>query len=311
MFISLLLKPNQLKRYPMLKSMTAYGRACVVTALGRFVVEIQSVNRKFLEINTVLPKEFLRFDGEIKKWIASSIMRGQINVKVSVALEQTTPLVVTPNLPLARQIKAAWDKIAEDLQLEDNQGFRLSMLAQETGVLLYDENIEEEQEYLKGFRQAVESALKGLIEMKIREGNELQKDIEARLSRLKNWIAQVAVKAPEATKKYRQKLVERLQEVLPGCVENEEKILREVCVFAERVDIAEEITRFDSHLKQFSDLLNASTESIGKTLEFLLQELNREINTIGSKSSDVEVSRLVIEVKSELERIREQIQNVE
>lgn len=289
--------------------MTAYGRACVSSHLGRFVAEIQSVNRKHLEINTFIPKELNRFDPDIKNWIASQVFRGSINVKIIVAFEKESPLVVTPNLPLARQIKKAYDMIAEELGIEN--GFKLSMFANEQGVLLYDEDIKDEEKYRDSLKQVIESALGDLVEMKKREGAILQKDIADRLQDLHKLIRFIADKAPGATERYRQKLKERLEEVLPGHIENEEKILREISIFAEKVDISEEITRFNSHLLQFENTMDKASGGVGKTLEFLVQELNREVNTIGSKASDIEVSKRVIEIKSELERIREQIQNIE
>lgn len=293
----------------MLKSMTAFGRSSISSNLGRFVVEIQSVNKKHLEVNVIMPKELTRFDPDIKNWIAAQVSRGTIIVRLVASFERETPLVVKPNISLARQIKNAWDKIAEELFLD--RGFELSMLANEQGILLFDEDIRDEQKYRDILKQAVEEALENLVEMKVREGAILQSDIGGRVQNLLEAIGRITLKTPGATERYRQKLKERLEEVLPGHVENEERILREITLFAEKIDISEEITRFKSHLKQFEDLLNVEKDGVGKTLEFLVQELNREVNTIGSKASDVEVTKNVIEIKSELEKIREQIQNIE
>lgn len=295
----------------MLRSMTAYSRASLTTSLGHFTAEIQSVNRKHLEVNAFLPKELLRFDSEIKKMLNDLVSRGQINLKIFATFDQQAPVVVIPNLPLVRQMKAAWDQIAKELNLDAARGFTLEMLADQEDVLLYEENLQDEELYRVAIKNVVELALKDLIAMKIREGVALQQDISLRLNNLRRCIGLIADKTPGATQKYRQKLIERLEELLSGCVENEERILREVAVFAEKIDISEEVTRFQSHLDQINALLEGSASSVGKTLEFFLQELNREANTVGSKSSDVEISRLVIEIKSELEKIREQIQNVE
>lgn len=291
--------------------MTAYGRSCVTSPLGRFSVEIHSVNRKHLEINTWLPKELLRFDGDIKKWIANKVGRGQVNVKVNVAFEKTTPLVVNMNMPLAAQVHRAWCELSDHLGLACDDRVLLQMLSQTEGILLYDENLQEEQKYQEVLQQATKQALQQLMQMKKKEGGTLQEDIEARLEILSQAIKRVAMKSPDATIRFREKLKERLQEALGSSIENEEKILREVCVYAEKVDVEEELTRFHSHLEQMQQLLRSEEQSIGKTLEFLIQELNREINTIGAKSSDAEISRCVIEIKTELERIREQIQNIE
>lgn len=295
----------------MLKSMTAYGRATVVAPLGRFSVELQSVNRKHLEINTFLPSELIRYDGDIKKWIAEAIGRGQVSVRVSAAFEQNCPLKVMPNLALAKQVKSAWEALAQDLGLSLDSKQLTTILSRTDDILLYDADIEEEGAYRKILQEAAEAALSELIAMKITEGKALHADIATRINLLENYINEIAAKAPGATDRYRVKLLERIQEVLGASIENEERVLREVCVYAEKVDIAEELTRFNSHLQQARTLLEADVANVGKTLEFLVQEFNREANTIGSKSSDVDITRAVVGIKTELERIREQIQNIE
>lgn len=294
----------------MLKSMTAYGRSAISTPLGRFSVEIQSVNRKHLEISTFLPREMTRFDPLIKGWISGKIARGSILLKLNIVFEKETPLTVTPNLPLAKQLKSAWDAIAKELGLDSHKSFSLSLISKELGILLYDENIQSEAEYEKTLNQAIEEALEHLIAMKVTEGKALQTDISNRLRIIEKALEFIEEKAPNATEKYRKKLQDKLKEVATPSPELEERLLREVLIYAEKMDISEEITRFKSHLKQFWELLDQE-KAVGKTLDFLLQELFREINTLGSKASDVDVTRNVVQVKSELEKIREQIQNVE
>lgn len=299
----------------MFKSMTAYGRAHLHSPLGRFSVELQGVNRKHLEINTFLPNELLRYDGDIKKWITAVVTRGQINVKISVVFDRESPLVVTPNLALARQIKSAWDKIGQDLEIDIGSDDLLNILARSEGLLLYDEDNHEEELYRKVLHEVIDQALKPFIAMKVFEGQQLYDDISKRFTILGRLIQEIAVKAPGATERFRQRLMERLNEVMGASIENEERLMREVCVYAEKIDIAEELTRFQSHLQQANKLMRngggLEQSGVGKPLEFLIQELNREINTIGSKSSDVDIARWVVEIKTELERIREQIQNIE
>ena len=298
-------------KFFMLKSMTAYGRSCIISSLGRFSVEIQSVNRKHLEINTTLPNEFLRFDSDIKKWTSAVVGRGQVNVRINVAFEKASPLTVIPNLGLAVQIQKGWREMAANLGIAIDDRGLVNVLSRTEGLMLFDEDFKDEEKYKEVLHQAVQDALSQLVTMKELEGNALYNDISARIDILANALKLITEKAPGATDRYRDKLKERLNEALGASIDNEERILREVCVYADKVDIAEEITRFDSHLVQMRNLLESEGQSVGKTLEFLIQELNREVNTIGSKSSDVDVSRLVIEIKTELERIREQIQNIE
>lgn len=294
----------------MLKSMTAYGRAALISSLGRISIEIQSVNRKHLEINTILPSEFFRFDADIKKWVSNVISRGQVNVKIRIIFETTSPLTALPNLPLAQQIQKAWYELAANLNIQIDDRSLVQILSNAENILLYDD-LQNEEGYKTILHQAMEQALAQLLLMKETEGNALHIDISARQDIISQMIAKVAEKAHGATIRYREKLQERLQEVLGASIENEERILREVCVFADKIDITEELIRFDSHLAQMRSILKSKEQSVGKTMEFLIQELNREINTIASKSSDAEVSGSVIKIKTELERIREQIQNIE
>lgn len=294
----------------MLKSMTAYARSSYQSDIGEFVVELQSVNRKHLEINVSVPKEFSCFEIELKKWLSPHVSRGQVTLKVFVSYENISPIIVNPNLPLARQIKYAWDEIAAQLNIPTKE-FDLSLLANVEGILLFEENMQEEDRYLHVLKEALHISIEKFVRMKVQEGALLQLDILERLSKIFHRMKEVEKKAPFATDKYRGKLLSRLEELLPGTTENDERILREVALFAEKIDIAEEITRFFCHLTHFEELINSETCTIGKTLEFVLQELHREVNTIGSKASDLEISRCVIDIKSELERIREQIQNVE
>jgi uncharacterized protein (TIGR00255 family) len=295
----------------MLKSMTAYGRGSKQASCGRFSVEIQSLNRKFLDIMLTLPKELSCFDVEVRKWVSAVVFRGQVTIKIFASFDSMSPLQVSPNIPLVRQIQAAAQKIAKELNFSASQPLSMELLLSQKDVLCYHEDLQSEELCRSALREAVNQALEQLMKMKTAEGEALQRDITGRILHAEDLVKAIAAKSENSTNRYRQKLQERLEELLPGAVENEERILREVCVYADKVDSAEEVTRFYSHCSQFHKLMTSKETAVGKTLEFILQELSREINTIGSKSSDVEVSSLVIQVKAELERIREQIQNIE
>ncbi len=290
--------------------MTAYGRAARNEKAGHFVIEIQSVNRKFLDVSVCLPRELSQFDIELKKWLLPLVGRGQITVKVNVTFEGSPPFTVKPNLPLARQLKLAWNQIEKELEMGDIP-FDLNRLTGVEDLFTFEENASFEGEYRDALKKTFDDALAVFLQMKQQEGAVLQADICRRIASIEQSFAKIESSGGDATNKYRQKLLMRLQEVVPGHFENEERVLREIALFAEKVDIAEEITRFYCHLTHFRELLESKALSVGKTIEFVLQELNREINTIGSKSSDIEIARAVIDIKSELEKIREQIQNVE
>ncbi|HRD56219.1 MAG TPA: YicC family protein [Parachlamydiaceae bacterium] len=288
--------------------MTAYARSSLKKRVGRFSLEIQSVNRKFLEIHAVLPHELMRFDAFIKKKIGEHVGRGQINVRLFAEFEEEAPYVVKANLPLVRQIKDAFHAICDDLKISGE--LKADQLLFQKGVLKFEEEFPNEGDYLEAIEEVLTAALNQLTLMKEKEGSLLLKDIEERLQLLGKTIQKMELLSSDAEKKLHDRLIAKLNEVVPGFIENEERVLREVCLFAEKADITEEITRFKSHIEQFFALLKTAN-LVGKTLEFLIQEMNREVNTIGSKASDLNITKLVIEMKTELERIREQIQNVE
>ncbi len=294
----------------MLKSMTAYGNASVHVPLGHFVIEISSVNRKFLEINFHLPSSLDRFEYQLKKLIATFVTRGQITVKVTATFEDIIPVEVKINIPLARQLCQMWDKLRQELHIEESV-LTAMLLSQRDQLFCFEDNQQEDDHYLQVLQDAVTSAMQDFVRMRNREGIALQEDIIERLQIIDKQLALIEQKAVGATNRYYQKLLNRLKDLAHVEIENEERVLREVAIFAEKIDIAEEITRAKCHLTHFKELMQSSESAIGKTLEFILQELNREITTISNKSSDLYIARATIEIKSEFERIREQVQNVE
>lgn len=288
--------------------MTAYGRAQKVTSHGRFSVEVQSVNRKYLEIVLSLPKELWRFDTAIRKWISEKMHRGQVVVKVALAAEQGAQVEVKPNLPLARQVKQAYEEIARELNLPPAVG--LELIASVPDILVYGDEFGDDDEVEALLKALFNEALSAASEMKLAEGAVLQKEIHRRLTTLDGQVDKLAGIVEGATGRYREKLKAKIEEALKGPLE-EERLLKEVCLFAERVDISEELTRLKSHLQQCESFLSTREEGMGKTIEFLTQELQREVNTIGSKVVDTEAALLVVEMKGEIEKIRQQVQNVE
>lgn len=294
----------------MFRSMTAYVYKTVVSSIGQLTIELQSLNRKYLDVTTYLQRELSRYENDFKKLIGSQIKRGQVNVRVSLKCHEFSTVKVIPNLSLARQLKEAWEKIASELGLGETP-FNIELLKSEAGVLTFEDALGNDDAVKQEILEALQQTVNELIVLKEEEGKALLKDVEERVQLLANWIEKISSKSSGAVDRYRQKLTERLEEVIPGAVENEERILREVCLFADRVDIAEEITRFRSHIQLVNSVIGADEVASGKKLEFILQEMLREANTIGSKVSDVELSHLVVDIKSELEKIREQIQNIE
>lgn len=296
-----------------LKSMTAYGRGVSSFDYGTFTLEIQSVNRRHLEMSISLPRLLSRFEMLIRKTLTEHVGRGMVNVFVGWSSEAKNSVKVIPNFSLARGIKDAWEQIAYDLGLQTD--ISLSLLAREKDLFLLEEELPDEESFRSALEKGLDEALGYFLKMKKVEGEALSHDLHERLGRLQKWIEAVEVYAPAVPVKYREKLTERLEELFAGSGENEERVLREVALLAERADVTEEIVRFKSHLKQFQERLEEPlvepTETRGKTLDFLLQELNREVNTVGSKAADLSITQHVVTIKAELEKMREQVQNIE
>lgn len=298
----------------MLKSMTAYGRGAVEKKEGSVIAEIQSVNRKFLDLNLNLPKEFSSFETEIRKWVTSKVTRGQVNIRISASFTDILPIKIRPNIALAKEIKLAWDQISAELSLNKEE-FSLNLLAQEADLFAYEENLLEKMHGLEFIKEAVDIALDKFLRMKEVEGAAIEIDIIKRIDLIDNLTKEISTLAPEAMQSYQDKLTTRLQEFLskekiPFNAESEQRLMQEVALYADRIDIAEETLRLNSHLEQMRNLLK-KREPVGKTFEFLLQELNREANTLTAKSQDLKIVRLGLEIKGEIEKIREQIQNIE
>lgn len=286
----------------MLRSMTGFGRAVINSPIGRLTVEIYSVNRKFLEISVTSPREFGQFETEVRKWISDVATRGQISVKIFFV--PTLMKGVLPEAEVLKSLKMGWDRLAQDVGL-DTKEITLTFLMQYLPI----QPQEPSEKELDALKTCVGEALHSFMAMKLTEGEALAADFASRIKELERMIDDIEKHAPDATLKMKTKLFEKMQEALSASHELEERLIREVALFAERVDISEEITRFRSHIEQFKMLLKSDV--VGRKMDFLLQELGREVNTIGSKSMEAKISHTVVSMKSELEKIREQVQNVE
>ncbi len=292
----------------MIASMTGFGRSMIQAPYGNVIVEIQSINRKYLEVFVSLPKEFSRFENEIRKIVSEHLLRGQISVRIHILPNPSAVQQNLPDLELLRALKTGWEGIAESLGYK-KEVIDFSFLVQHATAnsrqeLARDTDFEPIENCLK-------QALKDLQQMKVKEGASLAQDIQTRLKELARLLHEIERQAPDATGKMRKKLKERMEEIFQPSAELDDRLLREVALFAERADTSEEITRFRSHLAQYSELFKGHSTGSGRKMDFLVQEMGREVNTIGSKSMDAKIAHLVVEMKSELEKIREQIQNIE
>lgn len=293
----------------MLRSMTAYGRSSTETDIGQFVIEISSVNKKHLEIQLQMPRLLGCFEADLRRWIGAVVNRGQVNVRITPSFNDRAPLRVVPNLPLAKQLHRAWTEIQKELGV--TQPFTMDLIRNEQSLFIIDENPHDVKNFQAELERSVNAALVPFLAMKEREGSILAQELFDRAKTIAVLVKEIAGRADTAAEKMREKLVAAIEKVVPGALENEDRILREVALYADRIDISEELSRLHSHIDQLEQTVTGSGSRAGKILEFLLQEMNREINTIGSKAADIEISKRVVQIKTELERIREQVQNVE
>ena len=291
----------------MIKSMTGYGRGQAQIDGLSFSVEIRAVNHRYGDINIKAPRLLLPLEAEIKKQVSAVLKRGKIDVFIT--QEATSQSVSEPavNRPLAEAYMRVFQQLIEDHGLDG--GIPLALLTAQKDVLLVQEADIAEQELAKCLGQAIASALKALVLMREKEGEATRIDISQRLEILSGLLSDIVKRAPQVPLEWQQKLKERLTR-LGDDVGDPQRVAQEIAIFADRCDISEEIARFNSHLDQFGELLKPA-EPVGRQLDFLVQELNREANTMGSKSNDADLTRQVVLLKSELEKIREQVQNIE
>lgn len=292
--------------------MTAYGAGRALSASGLLVVEIQSVNRRYLEVSLALPRVVAPWEGRIRKAIGERVGRGMVTLSAQWRPNPQRALRVTPHVALARALQEGWQQIAEGLGREAKE-VTLSLLAQGADLFAYEEEGVEDLEAL--LDKAVEEALTQLVERKCLEGSLLTRDLAQRAAQLSGQLSTIAARAPFVAEAYRAKLAGRLADFSLESSEKEERLLREIATYAERIDITEEIVRAESHLQQLQQLLAPSTWKVGdpggKMMDFLLQELHREATTMGSKASDLAITQAVVGIKSEIEKMKEQVQNLE
>lgn len=291
-----------------MKSMTGFGRAKDERDGRTITVELRSVNHRYLDCTVKAPRQYGFLDEAIKKAAALRIARGKVEVFVNVAVQEGGDVAITVNHLLAERYLAALQDIAERYGLRDD--VTVTSLAKMPEVL-GTERLEEDAEALTRDVLAVFSAAcDGFDEMRLREGERLAEDVAGRARAIEHMVGEVETRSPERVREYREKLFARMQEVLADTGIDETRILTEAAIYADKTAVDEETVRLRSHLHQLDAMLR-ETQPVGRKLDFLVQEMNREANTIGSKANDVAMARIVVDIKSEIEKIREQIQNIE
>ena len=295
----------------MVKSMTGYGRARQTVNGRDITVEVRSVNNRYLDCSVKMPRAYIFAEDAIKSLVQKSASRGKVDVFITVESKGAEETVVAVNEPLARSYLAALRQLYElDGGKMVKGDYYVTDLARLPDVLAVTK-AEEDLESLSADLCAVaEEALAAHTAMREKEGRKLAEDILGRLDTIESLTARVEERSPQTVAEYREKLLARMNEVLQSATIDESRILTEAAIFADKVAVDEETVRLRSHLSQLREMLQ-SGEPIGRKLDFLIQEVNRESNTIGSKCSDVEIARNVVDLKAEVEKIREQVQNIE
>ncbi|MHB8156967.1 MAG: YicC/YloC family endoribonuclease [Desulfocucumaceae bacterium] len=292
----------------MSKSMTGFGRGEAIGHGKKFTVELKSVNHRFVEVVLRMPKHIFSLEEKSRRCVLERVARGRVDGFVSV--EQFTERIPTVKVDkaLASSYYKAMGELLDELGIADS--IRSEHIFNLPGVFSLAEPEENTLEWWPVLEQAIRAAVDGLIEMRESEGGRLKDDLLVRLGRIMKMTSEIESRSPLVVDEYRERLTLRLKDWLADSSLDMSRVMAEVTIYAEKSSISEEIVRLYSHLVQASESLGG-TEPVGRKLDFIIQEMNREINTISSKSSDIQISSYVVEMKSELEKIREQVQNLE
>jgi uncharacterized protein (TIGR00255 family) len=288
--------------------MTGYGRAEVVHAGRKFSVELNSVNRKQSDIVINLPRDLGELEPRIRQTINESISRGRTNATIALHSSPNGNRNLALDTELARSYHEAMRALQKELNAPGE--ITISTILQAPGVMRFPEQALDAEEAWPAIDRALRGALADLIKMREREGKHLAKDLIHRLKAIRRKLKEISTFHPDVVKRYRTVLLDRIQKAGLPIASDDERLLKEISFFADRADVSEELTRLESHLAQFAHHLR-SKEPVGRTLEFIAQEMFRELNTLGAKANDAAISLRVIACKAELEKIREQAQNLE
>ena len=292
----------------MVKSMTGYGRA-VETVNGReFTVELRSVNNRYLDCTVKLPRALSFAEDAVKQAVKGAISRGKVDVFISVRSEGAEDVKITLNTAMVEGYLSAMHQMAKDYGIRED--ISVSLLSRMPDVFTVDKPEVDEEQLLADLLSVVNQALERFDAMRSAEGRALENDLRSRGQTILSLVEQVEAGSGQTVADYRTRLENKLKEVLANTAIDESRILTEAAIFADKVAVDEETVRLRSHLDQMNNMLTTGG-AIGRKLDFLLQEMNRESNTIGSKCSDVRMARIVVDIKAELEKIREQTQNIE
>ncbi|HKM33137.1 MAG TPA: YicC/YloC family endoribonuclease [Lachnospiraceae bacterium] len=292
----------------MIKSMTGFGRSEVVEGTRKFTVEIKSVNHRYLDVNVRMPKKLNFFESSIRNELKNYMQRGKVDLFISYEDCSENTGYVKYNKEIASEYLKYLRQMADDFGLADD--IRVSTLSRYPDVFTMEEQQEDEDEIWKELDKALKQACECFVETRIKEGENLKNDMLRKLDGMLSHVQFITERSPKIIADYKQKLSEKVQDLLQDVQVDENRLLMEVTIFSDKVCVDEELVRLTSHIEATKATL-LEGGSIGRKLDFIAQEMNREANTILSKTSDLEISNVAIELKTEIEKVREQIQNIE
>ncbi len=292
----------------MLRSMTGYGRSEEIAGGRHIVFEIRSVNHKFFEFSSRLPRGYQFLEDKLKAYTHSRVSRGKVDVFLQIENLEESNVGVLVNHSLASAYVEAFEELKDRYCLPD--GVTLSILSRYPDIFSVHKAPEDEDAVWEAVKRAIEPALASFLSMREAEGQRLMDDVLEKAARIEVMVEEVEKSTPETVREYQQRLRQKIEELLGDKQIDEQRLLTEVALFADKVAVDEETVRLKSHLRQFRQLVEVG-EPVGRKMDFLVQEMNREANTIGSKSQNSKIAYLVVDMKSEIEKIREQVQNIE
>ena len=292
----------------MIKSMTGFGRCEVLKDSRKFTVELKSVNHRYLDVNIRMPKKLNFFETSIRTLLKSYADRGKVDIFITYEDLSQSQVSVKYNAALAAEYLKYLNQMAEEFSLDND--VRVSTLSRYPEVFTMEECSEDEDELWNGLKEALEGAFSQFVEMRTKEGERLKEDILLKLDLLSEQMRFIEERSPQIIAEYRTKLEEKMRELLEDTQIDDNRIAAEVILFADKICTDEEVVRLKSHIQHMKETLEESN-GIGRKLDFIAQEMNREANTILSKANDLDISNRAISLKTEIEKIREQIQNIE
>ena len=292
----------------MIRSMTGYGRAEVLVNGRNILVEIRSVNHRYFEFSCRSPRAYGFLESRLKTYLQGKLSRGKVDVNVSIQTVEGSSASVQVNRELAASYVQALRALEEPLGLRDD--LSLSAISRFSDIFTVNKETEDEDAVWADVLQVADEATGRFVQMRETEGAKMKEDVESRLDFILQAVEQVEARSPKTVEEYRARLYNKMSEVLGNTQIDEQRILTEAALYAEKIAVSEVTVRLRSHVGQFRAIL-AQGGPVGRKLDFLIQECNRETNTIGSKAQDIEIARIVVDIKSEIEKIREQIQNIE